>query len=107
MNDLPYLSAPFLALFLAMIILGIGLAHLIPWLAERRAVDRRRRQLAAAVAGVAERHPCGFCDDLSEMGDPEDCACRRPCSKPWCTVLRRDLAALHAAADEFGRPDHG
>ena len=87
--------------------------------AARRAIERQRRiedlDLAATRAmplgdlvinPETERHAayrasclteaiawCGFCRDLTVVGDLGDCACPRACGASWCGALRHQAKA--------------
>lgn len=60
------------AIVLAMIIIGIPVASLVSWLAERAALRRRRRTAAAF-------RTCGPCN-----GGFGGCTCPGPCGDPHC-----------------------
>jgi hypothetical protein len=47
----------------------------------------RLRQTSADLTEAIEW--CGFCVDLSVVGDIAGCACQRPCGASWCGAPRR------------------
>jgi hypothetical protein len=51
-----------------------------------RIVLHRAGELADELARI---EPCGFCSDLTEIGDPGDCVCVVPCMESgWCGALK-------------------
>lgn len=100
-----------MAVLAAAIAVWLRAAHVLA--APRQPLaNGQRRYLAATVAGISERNPgpCGFCNDLTVIGDPGECICPVPCGREWCTALRRERAAARTAArpymdDELGRED--
>lgn len=82
-------AAALAVFFIAMIIIGAGIAPLISDLAHRLDRDRRRWHLAAAVTGVAERwQHCDWCDPAGDTTQPADCTCPARCTQQpmalWC-----------------------